>query len=399
MNINRNNYETYFLLYVDNELCAAERKAVDVFIAENTDLKNELEILLATTLPIDDISFPFGNSLLKNEATGDSLQEMMLLHLDNELDVTEINQLEVELQKNTSVKREWNILQQTKLDPADEIIFEDKHSLYRKEKGSVVYMRFIRAAVAAAIIAGVMYAGISFFYNDKAVENAAVNNGNQLQRINDKPALGNSVEDKGTQLPLQRNVPLASNEPVNAADLDIKESTAIKTTTASNAVSAKSRPALNDRGQTANANANTSKGLPEKETNNLPKPYFENINNQKSNEAIASDVQDKPKRVQDNNNVRLDEKLILAKNNSTSTSVTLQDTEITEMSNSYARHAVSDLADTESNNNHILFMNEEKVSHSKVSGLFRKVKRVISRNTNVKTGGSLKIAGFEFAAR
>ncbi len=398
MTINRNNYETYFLLYVDNELCAAERKAVDDFIAENTDLKNELEILLATTLPVDDISFPFGHSLLKKEALEDSLREKLLLHLDNELDETAVRLLENELQKNTSIQSEWNILKQTKLDPANQVVFEDKRSLYRKEKRTVVYMRFMRAAVAAAVIAALMYAGISFFSNDKAIENVAVNNGSQQQRINDQTIPVTPDEVNTAELPVQKNSSDAGNEPVAAANLRGKTSTINKATT-SNTAAVKSSTGFDNKEQAVNNNTNIAgKELPKKETNNLPKPYFENINNQKSNEAIASDVQDKTKKSQ-NNNLVTDDKLVLAKNNSTTTIVPLSDTEITEMKNSYAMQAVSIPSENESSNNHILFMNEEKVNRTKISGLFRKVKRVISRNTNVKTGGSITIAGFEFAAR
>jgi hypothetical protein len=43
-------------------------------------------------------------------------------------------------------------------------------------------------------------------------------------------------------------------------------------------------------------------------------------------------------------------------------------------------------------------MDEEKVKKTKIGGFFRKVKRVVERTTNIKTGGNnFKVANLEFA--
>ena len=51
--ITRYNYEEFFLLYVDNELSAADRPLVERFVDENPDLKEELEILLQCRIKPD----------------------------------------------------------------------------------------------------------------------------------------------------------------------------------------------------------------------------------------------------------------------------------------------------------------------------------------------------------
>ena len=56
MFINRNNYENFFLLYADGELSASEHLAVEEFVAQNEDLRVELEMIQAAVLPLEEIS-------------------------------------------------------------------------------------------------------------------------------------------------------------------------------------------------------------------------------------------------------------------------------------------------------------------------------------------------------
>ena len=44
-------------------------------------------------------------------------------------------------------------------------------------------------------------------------------------------------------------------------------------------------------------------------------------------------------------------------------------------------------------------MNEEKVKKSKVGGFFKRVKSLVERTANLKTGNTLQIAGFEIGAK
>ena len=53
MEINRDNYEMFFLLYADNELDRAA-KAVEAFVASPCRSAEELNVLLQTRLPADE---------------------------------------------------------------------------------------------------------------------------------------------------------------------------------------------------------------------------------------------------------------------------------------------------------------------------------------------------------
>jgi hypothetical protein len=50
MEINRNNYETFFLLYLDRELNPSEMSEVEKFVNDNADLQKELSLLRQTVL-------------------------------------------------------------------------------------------------------------------------------------------------------------------------------------------------------------------------------------------------------------------------------------------------------------------------------------------------------------
>ncbi len=74
MQINASTYETFFLLYIDNELSAKERLEVDAFIAENPSYALLMEELKATV--IEQETIPFSLKAQLKQIPANELMEM-----------------------------------------------------------------------------------------------------------------------------------------------------------------------------------------------------------------------------------------------------------------------------------------------------------------------------------
>ncbi|MBS1729493.1 MAG: hypothetical protein JSS67_01820 [Bacteroidetes bacterium] len=151
--INRNNYEEYFLLYIDKELSSDTYKLVDEFILKNPDLAQEFHSLIDTKLhPSHTILFEDKNALKKHGTfihTG-NYQEISLLYIDKELSSEENQFVENFYQEQPALLPELMALQKTIL-PEEHIVFKDKKSLYKYE-GKVFFIAWKKWAAAAAVL-------------------------------------------------------------------------------------------------------------------------------------------------------------------------------------------------------------------------------------------------------
>ena len=159
MNLNRDNYEEFFLLYVDNELSAADKAAVDAFVRANPDLAEELALLQASMIKPDlRIRFESKQSLLKGTMEQDLVhpdryETLFLLYCDNELDDKERLAVEIFVASRPDLQQELDWLLRSRLQADPGLVFEPKSLLYRPEaKKPVVWMRWTRIAVAAALL-------------------------------------------------------------------------------------------------------------------------------------------------------------------------------------------------------------------------------------------------------
>ena len=153
--ITRDNYEEFFLLYVDNELPEDKRRLVERWVADNPDLEEEWQALLQCRLdPEADERVVFTNKEALLKRGEDHYEENLLLYIDGELDEKGRRAVEELARLDASKQQELERLRLTVsvADPA--VVFPDKESLYRKPSGRRIVLAAWWRIAAAAIVLG-----------------------------------------------------------------------------------------------------------------------------------------------------------------------------------------------------------------------------------------------------
>ena len=364
-NINRYNYETYFLLYVDNELSAIEKNSVDEFVQSNPDLGEELVMLLQTILQKDGILLNNKMSLYKKEPLLSDLQEKLLLHLDNELNEVEKNQVSALIASSTTVSEEWDKIKSAKFFPENTIIYEDKKSLYRTEKGRLVFLPW-RKLLAAAILVGVglwggwIYLNASFKNGNEATQNLE-NKSIAAEIKKNRSELANQIK----KLSLEQSRKRANIQPSEFAD------------EGSNFLGSKI-----EKTTISSAESRTEKML------NLSNSQSELL-------GLINKVNYEEEKIEPSNGEML-EKDLIKRSNELGLKL-IADQQIIEqrldMNN-------SNLEDSTENNNQIFFIGEQKLKRVLLGGFFAKVKKSLERRShNQNILNSIKVANFEITLR
>lgn len=388
MQITRHNYENFFLLYVDNELSAADRKAVDVFVQVNPDLRIELEALQQTVVKADDIILDKKDWLYREEEIT-ALQESLLLYADDELTAAEKQPVELLLATDETAKNEWSILSKTKLKPDMAVVFPDKKLLYRHEGGRVVGFNWRRVAAAAVLLGIVTWVGVSVYKNKF------------ITPVKNEVLAGNSKEHT---LPSQKETTTANNSSAkNTGEQNDETKEMIVANVQKNTVTLSTgndntnvKTVEHKNYQPANESMMAQVKEKNKNDNNLPKPNFENINNTGSNQSITANVtpvNNYASRVSGNNAAVVRK---TAEEGITG-SIASNDNRNNTPPNIIA------VANKETNNeatgNSYLDVDNDKSKRTSLGGFLRKAKRIIERTTKVNTGDGIKVAGFEIALK
>lgn len=158
MILNRYNYEEYFLLYVDNELGAEERKAVEAFVSGHPDLAEELKLLQQSVIrPEKHLVFTSKEVLMKSSLdkgliNEGNYEEYFILYADDELSTPEKMAVEAYVYDHPEKQHEFELFRQVKLEP-EKLICSFKDTLYKKEEiRKTVPLRWSMTAAAAAAV-------------------------------------------------------------------------------------------------------------------------------------------------------------------------------------------------------------------------------------------------------
>ena len=303
MNINRHNYEEYFILYMDNELSSDDRRMVEAFVQQHPDLKEELDILLQYKLEPDaSVVFNGKEELMKvNGETPISLsnyEEWLVLYTDNELTATQRKSIEQFAAANPAVKDELDLLMKARLQP-EEIVFPYKESLYRKEERRVVPFRWWRAAAAIFIIALGITSVLVFNNKPGGIKKGEVadvtpgseKNNNPVTKEQQTGTTNSVVSNKQTETVNETAVTNTTKQSFPATVKQTDKNIAVKN---NKPAFDKKMPGNNPVISNKNEEQVIAKNEDNKPTNNLPEPLNNpNINKKDLNDATAAMNTDK----------------------------------------------------------------------------------------------------------
>ena len=165
MKITRDNYEAYFLDYLEGNL---DENLVDdflKFLQENPDLKEELSLMDFAPLEPINTFFSKKEKLYKEKYDDEKEFNLAAIALiEGDISKSEKAQFDAYLLNHPEKQKEVQQFQQTKLQPDETVVFAHKNKLYRRSLGKAIFLWSSRAA-AVLVVALAIY-----FYIDQSGE-------------------------------------------------------------------------------------------------------------------------------------------------------------------------------------------------------------------------------------
>ena len=354
MNINRNNYEEYFLLYADDELSKAERKMVEVFVKENPEFREEFCMLkLTINIPDEEIKLDDKSFLFKKESSffinKNNYEEVFVLYHDNELSEKEKLETENFVAKHPEVKSEFELITKAKLVFDSTVVYPDKNELYRKEKsGKVISMKIWRYVAAAVLVGFGLWISVPYFTNQAAKTPA-------VAQIKEKKAksIEPSTQNVAPIKPKKESSQVATIKDNNETDQAVKKSP-------------REKPVLKEKKSVEVAKSEVK----------LPHSSLTKSIQQLKQEPVETVALNAPKEKIQNKTENFQKAI------ETEANTPVQKTE-PEVQPNYARTA--SYSDASANNDNYVFYDvpAEQFNKTKVGGFLKKMKRIVERTNPI----------------
>jgi hypothetical protein len=166
MDITLQNYQEYFVRYVDEELSSREADELEMFLQQHPRLRSELSAFKSTVLTADDeISFP-RKELLKKGITLINYEDYFIRRIEGNISAEEEIEIKSFIADYPQLQGEYNVWMQTRLISDGAIIFPHKELLKKNEGGRVVPMvskYVLMAVVAAGLMLLIFIKGIPWY--------------------------------------------------------------------------------------------------------------------------------------------------------------------------------------------------------------------------------------------
>ncbi|MFO8023283.1 MAG: hypothetical protein R6U65_12500 [Perlabentimonas sp.] len=251
MLITRDNYESYFIDFIDGNLSQREKDLLYLFLEENPDLKQEFDGITDTVLLKPEYKYQQKETLKKADfnklGVDNEFDYLCIAESENDITLNERKDLEKLLAGNETNKRVRSLISRIKLKPDLTQNFPNKNSLKRTPIFSLPRKTIVSissAAAGLALLAGV-FTLINIVVKTESPQIVAYQNPENIKapRVVEDDSLNGKSEQQaasrvksitkpkvGTEKITTSNVPITSNIPEKRVD-DNRVITAVKTVT------------------------------------------------------------------------------------------------------------------------------------------------------------------------
>jgi len=188
MNINRANYEIWFIDWLDGNLDSHQVEQLNQFLNENPDLKDEFNDLAPVNLVHSDNKFKNKESLKRSTAdiSDSQFEYLCVAFLENDLSSEQKAELTGMTEQDTGKKRSFELIQKTRISPVT-ITYKHKSLLIRRSP----LQKVIRLSVIGLSAAATVVFTLTTYLNEPSDISDSINNTASIivpDKIIQKPA-------------------------------------------------------------------------------------------------------------------------------------------------------------------------------------------------------------------